>query len=368
MITPILSKILKLFIIFVLATLGYFLLTSTFTYTLPLFIAIFISLCMEPGVSFLVNSLKFPRPLASLSILVLIISSIITLSIVLLSELYDGITYLAEQLPNQLQAFGEILDYYFHMVFIPLYEDILGLFNQLAVSERMMIQQYMTELFNQIATFIGSFFQDILFSIPEGLTKLPQSLTMFIFIFLASLIISADFPNLKRIAGSLTPKQFHDLWGNLMNYFKKAMTGYVKAQVVLVSISFLIILCGFLILRVDHALTIAFFMLLIDLVPYVGTGLLFLPWILYTFLIGNYPQTIGLAIIYAVVILTRQLIEPKILSMNMGIHPLAWLVAVFFGFKIWGAVGLLLAPFILVFIKSMQQAGVFHALYRYIIK
>lgn len=367
MITPILSKILKLFIIFVLVVLSYFLFTSTFTYSLPLITAIFIALCMEPGVSFLVRNLKLPRPLASLSILVLIIFSIITLSIVLLTEIYDGITYLAEKLPSQLQAFGELLDNYFHMVFIPLYEDIMSLFNQLATSEQMMIQQYMTELFNQIATFIGSFFQNMLFSIPDVIAKLPQSLTMFIFVFLASLIISADFPNLKRIAISLTPKQFHRLWENLMSYFKKAMTGYVKAQLVLVSISFLLILCGFFILRIDHALTIAFFMLLIDLVPYVGTGLLFIPWILYTFLIGNYPQTIGLAIIYAVVILTRQLIEPKILSMNMGIHPLAWLVAVFFGFKIWGVMGLLLAPFILVFIKSMQQAGVFHALYRYIL-
>ncbi|MHA6251437.1 sporulation integral membrane protein YtvI [Oceanobacillus sp. CAU 1775] len=363
-----LTKYLKLFTVFALIVLVYFLITSTISYTLPLVIAIIIAICMEPGVSFLIKNLKFPRPLASIAILLGFIFSLITLSVLTLTELYEGITYLAERLPNQLKTFGEILDHYLHSVIIPIYEDILILFNQLDASEQMMIQQYMTDLFNQIANFIGSFFQELLFSIPDLITKLPQFLTLFVFIFLASIIISADFPNMKKMATSLTPKKLHQLRDNLSHYFKKAMTGYVKAQVILVSISFFIILSGLFILKVDHALTIGFFMLLIDLIPYLGTGLLFIPWIFYTFLTGNYALTIGLAIIYAIVIITRQLIEPKVLSMSMGIHPLAWLIAVFLGFKIWGVVGLLFAPFILVFIKSMQQAGVFHAVYRYIMK
>lgn len=368
MTNSILIKTLKICVIFLFCVVGYFLIALTIPYTLPIGLAIFIAICMEPGVQLLERKLQFPRSIASILVLLCMCFLLIGSFILIITEIYDGITYLAELLPHQLQTFGLILEHYFHTIILPLYEGVLFLFNQLEAPEQMMIQAYITDFFSNFAQIVGSFFQELLFSIPNVIANIPESITVIIFVFLASLLISADFPNIKRRFISIIPNNLNKLRSNLVDYFKKATTGYIKAQLILIAVSFHIILIGLFILQVNHALTIALFMLIIDLVPYVGTGILFLPWIIYSFLTGNYTLTIGLAVIYAIVILTRQFIEPKILSVNMGIHPLAWLIAVFLGFKIWGVLGLFIAPFILVFFKSLQHAGVFHSLFRYIMK
>src|SRR5699024_5835394 len=115
---------------------------------------------------------------------------------------------------------------------------------------------------------------------------------------------------------------------------KKALLGYLKAQLTLISITGAIVFVGLLILHVDYALTIAVATGLIDLLPYLGTGIVFVPWIIYMFFTGNYFLTIGLAVLYAIVLIQRQIMEPKIVSSNIGLDPLATLIAIFVGIQL----------------------------------
>lgn len=366
MTNPILTKALKIFIILLLCITGYFLITYTFSIILPIGLAIMIAVLMEPGVKFLVNKLKFPRAFASIAVLCTILVFLIGALIIIITEIYDGIAYLAEILPKQVQTLGVILEHYFHSIILPFYETVLSLFDRLEALNQPFIQENISSLFSYFSELAAVFFQSILFSIPSVLATIPESFSVILFIFLASLLLSADFPRIKHLFNKKIPARINEKLFKVIYYLKKSTTGFMKAQFILVAISFHLILLGLFILKIEHALTIALLMIVIDLIPYIGTGLLFIPWIFYSFLIGNYPLTIGLAIIYAAVILIRQLIEPKILSMNMDIHPLAWLFAVFIGFKIWGLVGLLLAPFIIVILKSLEYAGIFRWLIRYI--
>src|SRR5699024_11772802 len=75
---------------------------------------------------------------------------------------------------------------------------------------------------------------------------------------------------------------------------------------------------GLLVLRIDYALTITCFIAIIDLFPFIGTGILFIPWILYMFMTAEYAMVIGLSILYMYVIVQRQLLEPKIRAASVG--------------------------------------------------
>ena len=97
-----------------------------------------------------------------------------------------------------------------------------------------------------------------------------------------------------------------------------------------------IVLIGLLILRVPYAITIAIITGVVDLLPYLGTGAVFVPWVIYVFFTGDTAFAIGLLILYIVVIVQRQIMEPKVLSSNIGLDPLATLVALFVGFKLFG--------------------------------
>lgn len=362
----ILNKLIKISIILACCTIGYFLISISLSLLVPIFAAVLIAIIMEPGIAVLEKTLKLPRLFASIIVLILLIILIIGLLFFMLTELYEGMAYLAVQLPMHLQTLGMIAEKYFHSTILPFYDSLLSLFNRLGNGESLLFQENIQNLFGYFAEQAGIFFQNLLLSIPGVLTIIPESFTISLFIFLGSILLSADFPRIKQSVIQYTPKKIYQSAKRIIHYLKQSVFGYMKAQFILVAISFQIILLGFLLLKIEHALTIALLLILIDLIPYIGTGIVFIPWMLYTFFTGDYSLTIGLAVIYATALLVRQFIEPKVLSVNIGVHPLTWLVAIFIGLKIWGIVGLFITPFFIVSIKALYHAGVFHSLFRYI--
>ena len=133
----------------------------------------------------------------------------------------------------------------------------------------------------------------------------------------------------------------------------------------LVSMTTVIVLIGLLILRVPYAITIAIITGVVDLLPYLGTGAVFVPWVIYVFFTGDTAFAIGLLILYIVVIVQRQIMEPKVLSSNIGLDPLATLVALFVGFKLL-AFRINHRSVTLVLLNTLHKANVFHDLWKYI--
>jgi predicted PurR-regulated permease PerM len=75
---------------------------------------------------------------------------------------------------------------------------------------------------------------------------------------------------------------------------------------------------------------------------------------------------IGLGVLYLVVLVQRQVMEPKVLSSNIGLDPLATLIALFVGFKLIGFLGLIAGPVTLVIITTLHRAHVFKDVWSYI--
>lgn len=122
-----------------------------------------------------------------------------------------------------------------------------------------------------------------------------------------------------------------------------------------------------LILRVEYAITIALIIGIVDVLPYLGTGLVFVPWIIYAAISGETHFAIGLSVLYIVVLVQRQVMEPKLLSSNIGLDPLATLIALFVGFKLIGFLGLIVGPVLLVIGRTLHHAGVFQDIWNFII-
>jgi sporulation integral membrane protein YtvI len=150
---------------------------------------------------------------------------------------------------------------------------------------------------------------------------------------------------------------------------QKALFGYFRAQLILVSLTALVVIIGLLILRVEYAITIGLLTGLADLMPYLGTGAVMVPWILYVFFAqGNIYLGIGLSILYGVILIMRQIIEPKVLASSVGLDPLATLIALFVGLKLFGLVGLIIGPVTLVILSAFYRARIFHDIAQYVHK
>ena len=138
----------------------------------------------------------------------------------------------------------------------------------------------------------------------------------------------------------------------------KSIGGYLKAEPILVVISFFISLVGlyifyFLSWNIQFPLIIALGIAFVDALPIFGSGTVMIPWAGFLAFTGDMKLAIGVFALWCVMSVVRQLIEPKIVSGQIGIHPIFTLIAMYTGFKFIGVWGLLLGPIILIILKNI---------------
>ncbi|MEC5421956.1 sporulation integral membrane protein YtvI [Virgibacillus sp. C22-A2] len=352
-------QVLRMFIVILIIISCFFFIKYAFIYLYPIFFAIILSFFLNPFVSFLEMKLKFPRPLATIAVIATILVFIIGVLFFIVTEIVQGTEYLAEKVPVHFHTFTALVDVFINNQVLPLYHKLTSLFHTLDSSQQLAISENIRQLINQISTSGAALFQGFLLNIPNVLSVLPNSFTIFIFILLATFFITNDWISLKHSLNKFVPEVINQSIKHIIEQLKKALYGFVKAQLILISITAALLLTGLLILNIEHALTIALLAAAIDLLPYIGTGFIFLPWITYLFFTGHYSMTISLTVLYMVVVVTRQVLEPKILSSSIGINPLAALVTLFLSIQIWGLPGLLVAPILLIFLNALYRAGIF---------
>lgn len=332
----------------------------------PFILGILFALMMNPVVSFLEKKWRFPRTLAVFTTLICMISLFAGAITLLIAEIVAGTTYLSTVVPEQvltLVTYGENL---FASQILPFYNRMVGLFKDLDSGQQDTIMSSITTTGNKIAETASTFLQTFFLKLPALISWIPNAATAIIFSLLATFFISKDWDKFSSKSGNFIPLKVRTSGKNVYKDLKKALFGFAKAQLTLVSITLVIVLIGLLILKVNYAITIALITGLAEVLPYLGTGTVFIPWIIYQFIVGNYGMVIGLSILYGIVIIQRQLMEPKILSSSIGMDPLATLVSLFVGFKLIGFLGLIVGPVLLVLITTLHRAHVFKEIWQYI--
>lgn len=358
---------LRLLLIIVSIILGLFIAYYVAKVTYPFLIAFVIAYLINPLVTFFENKGRMPRTLAvfvSLSIVFAVVAGLVTL---LVAEIISGANYLANEVPKHFENLVQYIEEMIAAQLIPLYNQLTNLFNNLEADQQQTILNNIENVGATLTTTVGEFIQNFFRKIPDILGWLPNAATVIIFSLLATFFISKDWSRLNTFGSKLLPKKARNSSKTVIADLKKALFGFIKAQATLISITTIIVLIGLLFLRVNYAITIALLIGIVDLLPYLGTGLVFVPWIIYSAFSGEVHFAIGLGILYLVVLIQRQLMEPKILSSNIGIDPLATLVALFVGFKTIGFLGLIVGPVLLVIIKTLHSAGVFRDIWGFVI-
>lgn len=340
-------------------------LLSTVTY--PFIIALVIAFIINPLVNFLQYKGKMPRTLAVFIALILVFGIVAGLLTLLIAEIISGANYLANVVPSHFEKLVEYIEEIITAQIIPMYNQLTNLFNNLESGQQNTIIENIQNVGTTVATNVGQFIQTILQNIPNFLGWLPNAATVLIFSLLATFFISKDWDRLLGIGRKIIPVKARTSGKTVFVDLQKALFGFIKAQATLISITTVIVLIGLLVLRVEYAITIALLIGIVDVLPYLGTGLVFVPWIIYSALSGDVHLALGLGVLYVIVIVQRQIMEPKILSSSIGLDPLATLISLFVGFKLFGFLGLIIGPVLLVIIKTLSTAGVFRDLWSFII-
>lgn len=124
----------------------------------------------------------------------------------------------------------------------------------------------------------------------------------------------------------------------------KSIHGYIKAQFLVITITAGICMGAFAIIGIPYVLVLGGLIAIFDLLPILGAGTLLIPMIVWYFLLGEPLMGAMLALLYIVLIVVRQIVEPRLLSNNLGIHPIVAIISVFLGLQLFGPIGLIILP------------------------
>lgn len=205
-----------------------------------------------------------------------------------------------------------------------------------------------SELLKQTFRFALGLTGGVLRRVPNGALILGTAV-------ISSYMISARLPTIRTwlkhtIAGARV-RSFLERTKQM----KVVLLGWLKAQLKLMGLTWVILTAGLLLLRVPYAPLWAGAVALVDVFPVLGTGTVLLPWALISFLQKQTVRAVGLLGIYSVISLTRSVMEPKLLGSQLGLDPLATLAALYTGFRLWGFKGMLLAPLLAVTALQLLQ-------------
>ena len=199
------------------------------------------------------------------------------------------------------------------------------------------------------------------------ISSLPSMGTILIVVVLATFFISMSWERHNDTLARWLPEPVKKPLSGIWHDLRKALVGYLQAQLILISITAMIVVIGLLLLGVKSALSIGLMIGFVDLLPYLGVGIVMLPWALYSYFTGDLALGVGLTVLYAIILIVRQVLEPKVLASSIGLDPLAMLIGMFVGLQIFGVLGLIIGPVILVILDAFHRAGVFRGIRNYIL-
>lgn len=340
------TKVFKKLIMLIISITGVYLAFKLAFFYLPFLIAFIISLLLEPLIRFLMIKCKVKRKTSSIIILVIVIGFILGLLIwtisTLISEgsnLLDNLSLYVNKASTLIQRF--INDDNLKKLNIP--QPVIGT-----------IEKSATELLNTVTTWLNSFLKSFL----AWVTSIPKIGVYLVVTILSLYFICSDKVYILDQVEHHLPK----IWvKKLYKHLKDIITvlgKYLKAQAILILVSFIILLIGLYIfkfakLNVMYPLLYALGIGFVDALPIFGSGSVMVPWAIISACSGDMKLAISIFGLWILMSIVRQLIEPRIVGNHIGIHPIFTLIAMYTGFKISGVIGLFIGPIILIIIKNI---------------
>lgn len=317
-----------------------------FVFFAPFITAAVISAINEPIIGFFEKRMKLSRKSSTVLSLTLSICVIAVLTISILFKIYSELIKLQNNLPNYITSFSYLISGY--------YTKISMLFDSLPLSIRESLKNNMLVFLPKLEAVITYIAGSIITSI-SSLPKLGIFVTV---TFLSSYFISSDRKKIRNFIYRQIPQKSQKNFYNAKNGAISSIFGYFKAQLIIMAVTFVISTIGYIIIKTDYSVLMGLVTALADGIPLLGSGIVVVPWIILNLITGNIRMALGLSSVYLFAIIVRQLIEPKIVSNQTGLHPLVTLFSMYSGLMIFGVIGLFLGPVAVILLKSIHSSGI----------
>ncbi len=207
---------------------------------------------------------------------------------------------------------------------------------------------------SNVVSFVSSRSLSVVQSIALGL---PKFLIGFIFMVVSSFYMLLDFDRVSYfLLRQFSPNQ-QQIIVSSEEYLGHAIGRLILSYFAIMSITFVELNIGLRIIGIANATIVSLVIALFDILPALGTGGIVIPWAAIRLINGDISTALKLAVLYVIITVIRNAIEPKIVGDNIGVHPVLMLMSMYLGVSVFGGIGIIVVPFTIVVVKKLNDAG-----------
>lgn len=317
---------------------------------MPFLIAFIFSLILRPVVRFLTKKLHFRQNLAALICVILFYAILGTIIVLISARLVGSVADFIAEIPriynNSIEpGLKNLMEYL---------GDIANRFDPAVVD---LVEGGFPQIISALGNAVTSFSVGAVSLLSGIASKLPSFLIGAVICIIATVFMSMDYGRIAEFLLRQLPDKATSLAMDIKNSLSKIIFQYGRSYLLILLITFGEISIGLLLIGVNKALLLAAIIAVFDIFPVIGSGLFLVPWTIITFIQGNVVKGICIGLLYIIVTIVRQIIEPKIVGRHVGLHPLITLMSMFVGASLFGGIGLLGFPITIAIIKNLDDIG-----------
>ena len=350
-----LKKYVKSMIVFLITLLGIILgilLGIRFLqFFMPFVIGWIIAMIANPLVRMLERRLKVARKHTSMVIIIGVLAVIIVAIYFLGVKIGEETRSFLEQAPEMYSEFRE--------EFQDAGKNLESIISELPQNIQESLEEAQKDIGDITGQAVGKISQFTVDKAGTFARNIPGILISIIFSILSAYFFIADRDRILEFGRNHTPQIIQEKWRMMTESFKMVFGGYFKAQFKIMAVIGVILFIGMLILKVRFAILVAILVAFLDMLPFLGTGTVLIPWAVFKLLSGDIRYAVGLVILYLVTQLVRRIIEPKLVGDSIGMNPLATLIFMYIGYRVGGVLGMILAVPIGAIVLNFYKAGTF---------
>lgn len=322
---------------------------------LPFILAFFIAWLLYYPVNFVSDKMHIKRNLAAIIFVFLFYALVGTL-------LY----LLGSHIVGLIQGIFEELTTFLSQTIYPMLQNFCAWIEQItsAGKEDAQMLRMAGEESEAVLSRAGEMVDGVSGSVISGMSgiaaMIPGACMNVLLAIIATVFMELDFPGILSFLRRQIPKKWQKTVSDIKRYTMETMGKCVLSYVIIFGMTFAELAAGFLFLGIEGAFAIAFIIAVLDILPVLGTGTVLIPWTVIAFTSGNLKMGIGILVLYLVITVVRNIVEPRLVGRQMGLPPVVMLPCMILGLKLFGVVGMFGVPFGVAFLKSLNDRGVIH--------
>lgn len=324
-------------------------------FLMPLIVAWIVAMIANPIIHFLEKRIKIMRKHGSALVIILVLAALIAafygLAVLVATQFSSWVT----ELPQVYDSVTQNLQHLFQSLHQKC--NIIPADVKLAFDQREnVLDDYIQRAIDGLLKMVNS---GSLSKVSSLASSLMDFLVYVILTILASYFMTVEKDRFTKLLQEKTPAGVQRIWDKIKKIFIRAIGGYFKAHFQIMIVIFFITVIPFAFMGISYSGLLAAVIAIVDFLPFFGAGTVLVPWAVYRLVTGSYTYAAILAVIYVVVLIVRQALEPKLIGDSIGTSPFETLVFMLVGYRLAGMLGLIIGIPVGMILMECYREGMF---------